>query len=527
METSYIGQYQVEREIGRGGMAIVYLARQENLDRHVALKVLADHLVFDGQFVQRFANEAKIAAHLNHPGIVKIYDIGSVNGKHFISMEYLEGKPLSEILRASGPLPAERAINIMRQVADALDYAHKKGVIHRDIKPSNILVGAGDKVTLTDFGIARAASQSHLTMTGMYMGTPAYMSPEQAAGKSTDHRSDLYALGILLHAMLTGMVPYDSETPLSTLNLHISAEIPPLRQKRPDVPRWLEAVYYNAMAKDPAQRYQSGAELVRDLDAKGVGMKPVRVPVPIKPPPTPPSPEEKRIRRSRAIKLVIGGIALNLVVLLVLLLSNLHLGALFGTGSGGGGSTSGESVAASAPSASTNMSAQPQSQPPLLAVSSPSPDPADSLSAQLAATPSPVRMTGALEITTAPPKAHIRLNGNYIGISPLTLPGLEVKRYTVAASKDGYVGTSLGVTVWADKTRPVTLTLKQQAHTPTPPPSYGGSITVTNPPSYQPRPPSSRPRYEAPRPIRVVEPPPPEPAPEPASTVAAPKPDEF
>lgn len=339
MKASYIAQYRVEREIGRGGMATVYLACQENLDRHVALKVLSDQLMGDSQFVQRFADEAKIAAQLNHPNIVKIYDIGTADDKYYICMEYVAGRPLSEIINESGQLPLERAIPILIQIAEALDYAHGNGIVHRDVKPSNILVGEGDKVTIMDFGVARAAGYSHLTKTGAYVGTPANMSPEQAEGKEIDGRSDLCSLGILLYVMLTGEVPYDSESPLGTLAQHIHAAIPSLKQKRPDVPEWMEAVYYRAMAKDPLNRYQSGAELARDLASAGTGvlMRPVPASRTLPGPAIPRAVSE--VRRSMAIKLVVGGIVLTLAALLCVLLLTVYLGTRshgeFAGGSGG------------------------------------------------------------------------------------------------------------------------------------------------------------------------------------------------
>ena len=203
-----LGRYQVVEELGRGGMGVVYRAYQPSLNRHVAIKVLPPQLSLDQQLVGRFQREARAAANLRHPNIVVIYDVGEEKGIHYIVMEYLEGRTLKQLVEEEGPLHPKRAAHIVEQVAAALDYAHQRGFVHRDVKPANIFVGPGDHVTLTDFGIAKAASETQqLTRTGTLMGTPEYMAPEQATGGEVDHRTDLYALGVVLYQMLTGHVP--------------------------------------------------------------------------------------------------------------------------------------------------------------------------------------------------------------------------------------------------------------------------------------------------------------------------------
>ena len=276
-----LGNYQILEELGRGGMAVVYRAYQPSLNRYVAIKVLPPQLSFDQQFVDRFQREARAAANLRHPNIVVIHDVAHHDGTYYIVMEYLEGRTLRELVERTGPLPPQRAAHIVEQVAAALDYAHQRGFVHRDIKPANIFVGEGDRVTLTDFGIAKAASETeHLTRTGTLMGTPEYMSPEQAEGGTVDHRTDLYALGIVLYQMLLGHVPFRGTTPHAVLHDVIYEAPRRPRQLNPSLSPALEQVVLKAIAKQPADRYQRGAELVKDLRRalSGIGAKAVAAP---------------------------------------------------------------------------------------------------------------------------------------------------------------------------------------------------------------------------------------------------------
>jgi parallel beta-helix repeat protein len=272
-----LGNYQIVEELGRGGMAVVYRAYQPSLNRYVAIKVLPPQLGIDQQFVERFQREARAAARLRHPNIVVVHDVGHQDGIYYIVMEYLEGRTLKQVVEQEGSLPLERVARIVEQVAAALDYAHQEGFVHRDVKPANIFVGKGDHVTLTDFGIAKAASETQqLTRTGMLVGTPEYMSPEQAQGAAVDRRTDLYALGIVLYHMLVGRVPYQGTTPHATLHAILYEPPPPPRKIKPNIPAAVEAVVLKAIAKQPNQRYQSGAELATALRAalspqKGTG----------------------------------------------------------------------------------------------------------------------------------------------------------------------------------------------------------------------------------------------------------------
>src|SRR6266536_336659 len=243
-------------------MASVYMAEQLGLERRVALKILQPSLAADEIIVQRFQQEARIAANLHHAHVVTIYDVGEIEGTYYIAMRYIEGENLGQMLRREGPLPPERALGGLQQVADALDFAHSRNVLHRDIKPANVMVEPGDVLTLTDFGIARAGEASHLTATRMVIGTPEYMSPEQARGDPVDKRSDLYALGVLSYEALGGRPPFSAASTPSLLYLHVHEPPPPLAQLRPDLPPALSDVLVRALAKSPEDRYQSSREMI-------------------------------------------------------------------------------------------------------------------------------------------------------------------------------------------------------------------------------------------------------------------------
>ena len=314
-----LGNYDIVEEIGRGGMAVVYRAYQRSLNRHVAIKVLAPQLSFDQQFVERFQREARAAAKLQHPNIVVIHDVAHEQGIYFLVMELLEGRTLKKLIEEKGSLAAERAARIVEQVASALDYAHQQGFVHRDIKPANIFVGKEDHTTLADFGIAKAASETqHLTRTGMLIGTPEYMSPEQAEGGTVDYRTDLYALGVVLYQMLAGRLPFQSTTPHATLHAVIYEPPPPLRQLRPGLSPAVESVVMKSIAKKPTQRYQAGREMVTALTAalagQTTGAVAIPPPRPTAPPPRAAAPPTRR--RSPAVWIVAA-----LIVLLVAILA--------------------------------------------------------------------------------------------------------------------------------------------------------------------------------------------------------------
>ena len=273
LNTLFDKRYRIMRNLGSGGMANVYLAEDQELGRRVAIKILNDRHAGDEQFIERFRREAKNAAGLSHPNIVSIYDRGEAEGTYYIAMEYLDGRSLKELILSRGPAPTSVAVDYARQILAALRFAHRNGLVHRDIKPHNVLVDAEGHVKVTDFGIARAGA-SQMTEEGSIIGTAQYLSPEQARGTTVDQTSDLYSLGIVLYEMLTGQVPFTGDSPVEIAMKHLSATPPPLREQRPDVPQSLEMVVMRALAKDPAQRYQSAEDMDADLErvARGLGV---------------------------------------------------------------------------------------------------------------------------------------------------------------------------------------------------------------------------------------------------------------
>ncbi len=261
-----LGKYQLRAEIGRGGMGTVYLGYDPMLDRKVAIKVLAPHLVWEPGFVERFLREARSAARLRHPNIVTIYDVGQQEDRYYIVMEYLAGQTLAQYIAQGGPFSSKHALPVLSQLADALDYAHRQGLIHRDVKPGNVIVAGDGRATLTDFGVARAVQETRLTATGSIVGTPQYMSPEQARGDPVDHRSDLYSLGVVAYEMLTGRTPFAATTPHAVLHKLIYEAPPPLRSLRPDLPPAVETVMARALSKEPDARYQTAREMIAALE---------------------------------------------------------------------------------------------------------------------------------------------------------------------------------------------------------------------------------------------------------------------
>jgi len=260
-----LGKYELLEKLGEGGFGVVYKARDPALDRLIALKVLAPQFTADSQAVERFRQEARLAARLKHPHIVTIYEVGEAAGRYFIAMEWIDGQSLAQRIAAQGALPLGEVVRLVEQVADALDYAHRQGLIHRDIKPANILLDSQGQATLTDFGIVKAMNEAGMTTTGMALGTPEYMAPEQVLGGELDSRTDLYALGVVLFHALTGQAPFRGTTPFVIQKAHLEEAPPDPRALNPALSPAVAAVILKALSKPPEERFQSGAELKQAL----------------------------------------------------------------------------------------------------------------------------------------------------------------------------------------------------------------------------------------------------------------------
>jgi len=260
-----LGPYRIISPVGEGGMAAVYRAYQPSFDRMVAIKVLPRQLAIQPEFVARFKREARVIAKLVHPHILPVYDFGHAQGYTYLVMPFIQGCTLAQLI-AGGPLPLPRLITILTQLADALDYAHARGVVHRDIKPANVLLDQGGHCLLTDFGLAQVVQEAtRFTRPGEAIGTPAYMSPEQACGEKVDRRSDIYSLGVVLFEMATGRVPYAADTPVATVMKHIHDPLPSARALNPALPETVDQVISQAMAKDPAARFATAGQMAAAL----------------------------------------------------------------------------------------------------------------------------------------------------------------------------------------------------------------------------------------------------------------------
>jgi beta-lactam-binding protein with PASTA domain len=338
----FANRYELGEEIGHGGMADVYLAHDRLLDRHVAVKVLAPQFATDPTNVERFRREARAAAGLNHPHIVAVYDWGEEGDTSYIVMEYVPGQTLREILQSYGRLGPTDSARIAAEIADALAFAHAHGVVHRDVKPGNVLITPHGQVKVTDFGIARAEASEPLTKTGAVLGTATYFSPEQAQGFKLDGRSDVYALGVVLYEMLTGVAPFTASSPVSVAYKHVREAPRPPSAIVHDLPDAMDHIVLTAMAKDVDRRYASAQDLRADLlrfergrplaGATAAATAGAPASVRVAPPVAPvavatapaPAPRQKRSRWGPAF--AIGLVLALLVALIVVLLTNSDFG---------------------------------------------------------------------------------------------------------------------------------------------------------------------------------------------------------
>jgi serine/threonine protein kinase len=264
---SVIGGFKIEKELGRGGMGVVYKGHELSLNRKVALKVLSQRLCSDEEFIKRFKREAQVIAALNHPNIVNILSYGEEHGLYYFAMEYVRGKDLGQILKEKGSIPLKEALAIASQVASALAEAGPRGVVHRDLKPSNIMVDELGRAKVTDFGVAHFQdSESKLTQTGLFLGTPEYASPEQATGRPLDVRSDIYALGAVLYRMLSGRPPITGESPLAVVTKIATEPVTPIGQVNTALPEGVCRLIDKMMAKDAAARFQTPEEVVNSIE---------------------------------------------------------------------------------------------------------------------------------------------------------------------------------------------------------------------------------------------------------------------
>jgi eukaryotic-like serine/threonine-protein kinase len=320
-------RYELEELVGTGGMSSVFRAHDRLLDRKVALKVLHEQYTEDADYVERFRREARAVAALSHPNIVTVIDRGEHDGRQFIVFEYVAGENLKQLIERRGAAPVTTALELGIQIARGLSFAHQQGLVHRDVKPQNILLNGNGEAKVTDFGIARSLDVQHgMTQTGTVLGTSDYIAPEQAQGQRVDEHTDVYSLGVVLYELLTKEVPFPGENFVAVAMRHINEPPPSIRDRRPDVSPRLEAAVHRAMAKDPADRFQTMAEFCRELDACLAEAQGTQVVPAVRPP--------KRRRRVGAPR---KGMSPWLLVLALAVLLAIAAGAVALALRGGGG----------------------------------------------------------------------------------------------------------------------------------------------------------------------------------------------
>nr|MBQ4319452.1 serine/threonine protein kinase [Clostridia bacterium] len=334
------GRYKILRIIGIGGMAVVFEAIDFATRRTVAVKMLKDDIAGDAQSVKRFINESKAVSMLNHPNIVKIFDVSVRENLKYIVMERVEGITLKNYITQKGALPLKEILNISEQILNALEHAHSKGIIHRDIKPQNIMLLKNGRIKVTDFGIAKLPNAETVTMTDKAIGTVFYISPEQASGKAIDPRSDLYSLGVVMYEMATGMLPFTADSPVSVALMQVSAQPKPPRERMPSIPVGLEQVILGAMEKKPERRFQSAAQLARhiaQLKANPGYVFKVRRSSPDQSPQldksaTLPSEKQRRRRQSHSMLPIISGVSAAFMIVIVLAIAFIFTRLFEGSG---------------------------------------------------------------------------------------------------------------------------------------------------------------------------------------------------
>ncbi|HQR47101.1 MAG TPA: serine/threonine-protein kinase, partial [Thermoanaerobaculia bacterium] len=263
-------RYRVVKLLGRGGMGAVYRCRDEELQRDVALKVIRPEIAADPDVLDRFKREIQLSSRITHRNVLRVYDLGEADGVRFLTMEFVEGDDLSNLLRKAGSFPVSRLVHLFRQVCEGLKAAHDEGVVHRDLKPQNVMVDAEDRVHLTDFGLAKNLGGTAMTELGAVMGTPAYMSPEQVRGEAVDRRADIYSLGVILYEMASGQTPFSGGSVYEVMMRRLTTAPKPITELNASIPAYLRKIMERCLAVDPAARYQTVGEILQDLDTTSV-----------------------------------------------------------------------------------------------------------------------------------------------------------------------------------------------------------------------------------------------------------------
>ena len=491
-------EYEIIEELGRGGMAIVFRAREKQLDREVAVKVLPFSLTFDGEFVERFQREARTAAQLEHPNIIPIYRVGRAGRVIYFAMKLLRGSALSDVIAQRGALPVAEIKKMLKETAGALGYAHKRGIVHRDVKPDNIMFDEAGRAVVTDFGIAKAGSGTRLTGTGMAIGTPHYMSPEQARAQKLDGRSDIYSLGIVAYQCLAGVVPFDGEDAFSIGSKHIAEPLPRPELKGAEHQRLFEIIW-RMTAKAPEERFQTAEDLVAALEGRGSAASiSAQATVALEAaetaalsrgagqrmagrPSTPTTPMPRVMPRPGPAKAKRGGgVFVGMFLMLVLI------------GGGGGGAYYYYVVLGKAPPAFLKGVLPSMTSPPAGAARAPAVSPAlapaestgrDSIGRDSAAVPGRVAEvpaaelpnTGTLTLVDVPPRGQVKVDGVVREGNPLTL---DAGSRSVEVTAPGYSPFTATIAIRRGGDTTVTVKLRQPSLAPAGVTSGGGGTTA-------------------------------------------------